>query len=155
MHKNTCKRYEKPILWGAWGSAFSGQTSSYFSKKVFAYEEIFPANPRYENKIMPLVGYFVMPDGTLIQDTTDTIVHFEQHVADPKLIPHTPLQKAVAWLLGFFGSVLFLKPAMHYRWSYMEEQRAYPEALFAEVMSSHRDLEHQRADIAPALARFS
>ena len=155
MHKNTGKRHEKPILWGARGSAFSGQTSSYFIKKGFAYEEIFPANPRYQNEIMLLVGYFVMPDGTLIQDTTDTIVHFEQHVADPKLIPHTPLQKAVAWLLGFFGCVLFLKPAINYRWTYMEEQRAYAEALFAEVMSPHRDLERQRTDIAPALARFS
>ena len=160
MYKNTGKTHEKPILWGAPGSAFSGKTRSYFIKKGIAYEEIFPPHPRYQNEIMPLIGYFVMPvvelpDGTLIQDTTDTIVHFEQHVAEPKLIPHTPLQKAVAWLLGFFSSELFFKPAMHYRWSYMEEQRAYVEALFAEVMSPHRDLERQRADMAPALARFS
>ena len=101
---------------------------------------------------MPVVE---LPDGTLIQDTTDTVVHFEQHVAELSLIPHTPLQKAVARLLGFFGSELFFKPAMHYRWSYMEEQRAYVEALFAEVMSPYRVLERQRADMAPALARFS
>lgn len=68
---------------------------------------------------MPLVGYLVVPvieltDGTLIQDTTDTIVHFEERYPQPALIPNTPLQKAIAWLVGFFGSEMFFKPAMHY-----------------------------------------
>ena len=37
----------------------------------------------------------------------------------------------------------------------MGEQRTYVEALVAEVMSPHQDLERQRADMAPTLARFS
>ena len=109
---------------------------------------------------MPLIGYFVMPvvelpDGTLLQDTTDTIVHFEQHRPEPALIPPAPLQKAVAWLLGFFGSELFLQPGLHYRWSYLEEQRPYLEALFAEILSPSRDLDQQRADVAPAFAALT
>ena len=120
MYKNTGKTHEKPTLWGAPGSAFSGNTRSYFIKMRIVYEEIFPFHLRYQNEIVPLIGYFVMPvvelpDSTRIQDTADTIVHFEQHVAEPKLIPPTPLQKAVACLLGFFGPELFLKLAMHYR----------------------------------------
>jgi glutathione S-transferase len=160
MYKNTGKTHQKPILWGAPGSAYSGKTRSYFIKKGIAYDEFFPPHPRYQNEIMPLIGYFVMPvvelpDGTLIQDTTDTIVHFEQQLAEPALIPSTPLHKAVAWLLGFFGSELFLQPGLHYRWSYLEEQRSYLEALFAEILSPSQDPEQQRADVAPAFAALT
>ena len=160
MYKNTGKTHQKPILWGAPGSAYSGKTRSYFIKKGIAYDEFFPPHPRYQNEIMPLIGYFVMPvvelpDGTLIQDTTDTIVHFEQQLAEPALIPSTPLHKAVAWLLGFFGSELFLQPGLHYRWSYLEEQRSYLEARFAEILSPSQDPEQQRADVAPAFAALT
>ena len=160
MYKNSGKTHPKPILWGAPGSAYSGKTRSYFIKKGIAYDELFPPHPRYQQEIMPLIGYFVMPvvelpDGTLLQDTTDTIVHFEQHRAEPALIPSTPLQKAVAWLLGFFGSELFLQPGLHYRWSYLEEQRPYLEALFAEILSPSQDPEQQRADVAPAFAALT
>ena len=40
----------------------------------------------------------------LIQDTTDTIAHFEEKIPEPALIPKTPVQKAVARLIGFFAS---------------------------------------------------
>ena len=76
-------------------------------------------------------------------------MHFEQQLAEPTLIPTTPLHKAVAWLLGFFGSESFLPTGLHYRWSYLEEQRSYLEAAFGEILSSHRDPERQRADLAP------
>ena len=101
MYKSTGKTHAKPILWGAPGSAYSGKTRSYFIKKGIAYEEIFPPHPRYQEEILPLIGYFVMPvvelpDGTLIQDTTDTIVHFEQVHPEPALIPSSPFHKAMA-----------------------------------------------------------
>ena len=61
MYKNTGKTHEKPILWGAPEAAFSGKTRSYFIKMGIVYEEIFPFHLRYQNEIMPLIGYFVMP----------------------------------------------------------------------------------------------
>ena len=153
MYKNTGKTHAKPILWGAPGSAYSGKTRSYFIKKGVAYQEIFPPHPRYQSEILPLIGYFVMPvvelpDGTLIQDSTDTIVHFEHIRPEPALIPPAPFQKAVAWLLGFCGSELFLQTVLHYRWSYLEEQRAYVEAVFADILSPHQD-----AVLSPACRR--
>ena len=153
MYKNTGKTHAKPILWGAPGSAYSGKTRSYFIKKGVAYQEIFPPHPRYQSEILPLIGYFVMPvvelpDGTLIQDSTDTIVHFEHIRPEPALIPPAPFQKAVAWLLGFCGSELFLQTVLHYRWSYLEEQRTYVEAVFADILSPHQDPEQQPAGSA-------
>ena len=144
MYKTTGKTHAKPILWGAPGSAYSGKTRSYLIKKGIDYQEIFPPHPRYQEEILPLVGYFVMPvvelpDGTLIQDTTDTIVHFEQVHPEPALIPSSPFHKAMAWLLGFCGSELFLQTILHYRWSYLQEQRAYVESVFADILASQQD----------------
>lgn len=159
MYKNSGKTHEKPILWGAPLSLYSGKTRSYLIKKGIEYQEVFGSHPRYGKEILPLIGYMVVPvveltDGTLIQDTTDTIVHFEDKVPEPALIPKTPLQRAVAWLIGFFGSEALLKQAMHYRWSYLDEQRPFLEAGFGRAMSGHRDMEKQRETVAPIMGYF-
>jgi glutathione S-transferase len=159
MYKNTGKTHEKPILWGAPLSLYSGKTRSYLIKKGIEYQEFFSSNNRYGKEILPLIGYMVVPvvelrDGTLIQDSTDTIVLFEQEVPEPALIPKTPVQRAVAWLIGFFGSEALLKTAMHYRWSYLDEQRPFLEAEFGRAISCHRSMERQREAAAPVMAYF-
>jgi glutathione S-transferase len=159
MYKNSGKTHERPLLWGAPGSLYTGKTRSYLIKKGIDYQEIFSAQPRFKEEIMPLVGYFAIPvteltDGTVIQDSTDTIVYFEEKYPEPPLIPKTSLQKATAWLIGFFGSEMFWKPAMHYRWSYLE-QRPFIEALFGRAISTHREMDKQREEVAPLMEFFS
>ncbi len=159
MEKNTGKTHEKPILWGAPGSAYSARTRSYLIKKGLPYQEIFPGHLRFQKEIVPLIGYFVMPvmelaDGMLIQDSTDTIVHFEQRFAENPLIPTTPRQRAIAWLLGFMGSEMMHKISLHYRWNYLDEDRPFTEATFGHFFSAHRDMELQRQEIAPIMAYF-
>ena len=152
MFKNSGKTHEQTILWGAPGSGFSGRTRSYLRKKGLAYQEIFPSHRRFHEEIVPLIGYFVMPvteltDGTLIQDSTDAVVYFEHAYPENPLIPSTPVQKAIAWLLGFFGSETLLKTAMHYRWSFVEEdRRPFTEATFGHFFSAYRDREKQRQE---------
>lgn len=159
MSATTGKRHEKPILWGAPGSGFSGRTRSYLIKKGIPFQQIFPGHPRFQQEIVPLIGYFVMPvmelrDSTLIQDSTDTLVHFEaQHPQNP-LIPTSPRQRAIAWLLSFFGSEMVIKIGMHYRWNYLEDDRPFTEATFGHFFSSHRDMDLQRKDIAPIMSYF-
>ena len=41
------------------------------------------------------------------------------------MIPSTPIQRAVAWLINAFGSDGLLQASMHYRWSYAVEQRTW------------------------------
>ena len=159
MSKSTGKQHDKPILWGAPGSGYSGRTRSYLIKKGIPYQQIFPGHPRFQQEIIPLIGYFVMPvmeltDGTLIQDSSETLLHFEAEYPDEPLIPQAPQQRAIAWLLAFFGSEMMLKIGMHYRWTYLEEDRPFAEATFGHFFSSHRDMELQRKDIAPIMAYF-
>lgn len=136
MFKNSGKSHKKVILWGVPASPFVGKTRSYLLKKGIDFQEIYSWHPRYHNEIAARIGTFVIPvveltDGTLIQDSTDTIVHFENSVAEPCLIPRTPVQKAVAWLIGFFGSEMLFSAGMHYRWSFLNENRPFLVAEFA------------------------
>lgn len=159
MSVTTGKQHDKPILWGAPGSGFSGRTRSYLIKKGIPYQQIFPGHPRFHQEIVPLIGYFVMPvmeltDGTLIQDSTDTLIHFEARHPENPLTPAAPQQRAIAWLLAFFGSDMVVKIGMHYRWSYLEDDRPFTEATFGHFFSSHRDMDLQRKDIAPIMSYF-
>lgn len=147
-------------MWGAPGSAYSAKTRSYLNKKGIDYQEIFPGQPRFMAEIIPHIGHFVMPimeleDGTLIQDSTDIIVYFEDRYPQNPLIPETPVLKALAWLLGYFGSESFLLPGMHYRWNYMDGQRPFMEATFGHFLSAARDMDAQRKVIAPIMDFFN
>jgi hypothetical protein len=44
---------------------------------------------------------------------------------------------------------------MHYRWSYVDQQRPFLEAAFGRAMSGHRDMEKQREAVAPIMDYFS
>lgn len=160
MFKTSGKTHEQPILWGAPGSLYTGKSRSYLIKKGIDYREMFPSNPRYGEEIMPLIGYFAIPvteltDGTLIQDSTDQILHFEQACAGPRMIPVSALQNAVAWLLGCFCSESMWKLGLHYRWTYLEHQRPFVEALFGRVTSTTKSTAGRRAAAAPVMTHFS
>lgn len=159
MNRNTRKTHDKPILWAARGSLYSGKARSYLIKKGIEYREISNSNPRFMEEVVPLIGHVAipvteLPDGTLIQDTTDTILHFEATVAAPALIPTSPLQHTVAWILGCFGSESMWKLGLHYRWTYLEEQRPFIEALFGRSVSSAKSAAERLQAAAPVMAKF-
>jgi glutathione S-transferase len=127
-------------LWGGPLSLYSGKTRSYLIKKGIPYRELHASHPDFVRRIVPAVGLVVVPvleapDGTLVQDTTRIFEYLEQRFPDPCVVPSSPLQNAVAWLIGAFGSEGLLQPAMHYRWSYRREQEAFLRAEFARILS--------------------
>jgi glutathione S-transferase len=159
MTKTTGKHHEKTILWGGPGSAYSARIYSYLVKKGIPFQRIFPGHPRFHEEIVPIIGYFVMPvmeltDGTLIQDSTDALRYWEAQVLENPLIPTSPQQKAISWLLAFFGAEMMLRIGMHYRWTYVEDDRPFAEAMFANFFSNQRDVESKRKDTAPIMDYF-
>jgi glutathione S-transferase len=157
MYKNTGATHDTPILWGTYNSFFTGKTRSYLIKKGVAHREMFRFHPRFKEVIVPLIGHFAIPvteltDGTLIQDTTDTILHFEHEIKEPALIPSSPLQCTVAWILGCFGSESMWKLGLHYRWTYLEQQRPFIEAEFGRSNSSGTNAKARLEDAAPVMA---
>jgi glutathione S-transferase len=118
------------VLWGSPHSFYTGKIRSYLIKKGLPYREEFLFDPQFQSRILPAVRLLVLPiletpEGRILQDTTDMIEHLEAERPQPLMVPETPVQKAVAWLLGAFGSEGLLTPGMHYRWSYRAEQENF------------------------------
>lgn len=158
MFRNSGQRHDKVQLWGGPASLWTGRVRAYFIKKRIDYQEIRSAHPRYKADIYPLLGYFAVPvteleDGTVIQDGTDTMEYFEARHPERPMIPATPVQRAVAWLVECFGCDLFFIPAMHYRWSF-PEQEAFIFTEFARVASLHTDPDKQFPDVEPTRSFF-
>jgi glutathione S-transferase len=130
---------QKPyILWGSQHSYYTGKIRSYLIKKGVPYREFLTSNPEFFSRVVPAIRHMVVPvietpDGRLIQDTTDMIEFFERAFPQPAMVPDAPLQKAVAWLLGAFGSEALLPAGMHYRWSYRAEQEQFLRAEFGRL----------------------
>lgn len=131
-------------LWGTPHSLYTGKIRSYLIKKGLPFRDLRPSNPDFATRIVPRISNFVVPvletpDGRVLQDTTDMIEYLEEAHPSPRMIPETPVQRAVAWLIGAFGSEQLLPAAMHYRWSYRAEQEAFLRAEFGRAVYSGPD----------------
>lgn len=131
-------------LWGVAHSFYTGKIRSYLVKKGVAFRELYPTHPRFQSVVVPAVGLMVVPiletpDGQILQDTSDMIDHVEAHTLETPMVPGTPVQRAVAWLLGAFGSEGLLPAGMHYRWSYRAQQEEFLRAEFGRALHTGPD----------------
>lgn len=113
-------------MFGAPLSLYSGKARAYLDWKAIDYVEKLPVDPVFTEEVVPQVGRPVIPvvqleDGTVLQDTTVIIDHFESTASGPSVYPATPRQRLAALLLESFGDEWLVIPAMHYRWHYNEE----------------------------------
>ncbi len=148
------------VLWGSPHSYYTGKIRSYLIKKGVPYREEFAFHPQFQARILPTVRHIVLPiletpDGRILQDTTDMIEHLEAVMPLPLMIPETPVQKAVAWLLGAFGSEALLPAGMHYRWSYRAEQENFLCAEFGRLLHRGPDREARYATARQTMQYFN
>jgi glutathione S-transferase len=113
-------------MFGAPLSLYSGKARAYLDWKGVDHTEKLPVDPVFVSEVLPQVGRPVIPvvrleDGTLLQDTTVIIDHFEDALPGPSIYPETPRQRLAALLFECFGDEWLVIPAMHYRWHYNEE----------------------------------
>ena len=139
-----------PTLWGTPHSMYTGKIRSYLIKKGLPFRELCPPHPRFRTTVRPAIRLSVAPvietaDGRTLQDTSDMIDYFEQHYPQPQMVPQTPVQNAVAWLLGAFGSEGLLPAAMSWRWSYRAEQEHFLRAEFGRGVHAGPDREARLA----------
>ena len=136
-------------LWGTAHSFYTGKIRSYLIKRGVAFRELYPTHANFQSVVVPAVGLMVVPvletpDGQVLQDTSDMIDHFEERWPDRSMIPETPVQRAVAWLLGAFGSEGLLPAGMHYRWSYRTQQEEFLRAEFGRAVHAGPDRAERR-----------
>lgn len=121
-------------------SYFSAKARSYLRYKgqqgVF-FQEALATLDIYKNAIQPLVGVNFIPvllvhdeNGAIkdaIQDTSLIIDYVEANFPTdtPSITPVTPVQKFVSYLVELWADEWLKMPAMHYRWSFLEENQKY------------------------------
>ena len=147
-------------LWGSPHSLYTGKIRSYLIKKGVPYRELTPIDPRFRAVVVPTVRHMVLPvletaEGRMLQDTTEMIEFVEARHAEPAMIPPTPVQRVLAWLIGAFGSEGLLPVAMHYRWSYRAEQEEFLRTEFGRPLYGGPDRAARRAAGAQLMGYFN
>ena len=141
------------ILWGTPHSLYTGKARSCLIKKGIAFAERCPSHPDYKARVRVAVGLVTFPvletpDGQFIQDSTDIVTYLEtldSGVQPKSMMPSTPVQLAVAKLIDGFGLEGLLQVAMHYRWSYRDEQELFLQTEFGRGLYAGADREARRA----------
>ncbi len=154
------------ILYGADHSLYTGKVRAYLRYKGLNWEERAATREVYKSLIIPRVGAPIVPvletaAGEYIQDSTDIIDFLETRHRQRPVYPATPVQRLVALLLELYGDEWLLIPAMHYRWSVLEQQRDFilgefgrlsaPDASRAEQIAIGEHTSRVFAGMVPAL----
>ncbi|MCF8095856.1 MAG: glutathione S-transferase [Desulfobacteraceae bacterium] len=131
---------ETCILYGAPCSLYTGKARSYLIKQGIGYREISPGAQHFVNDVVPAVHRWRIPVIELsgpeyIQDSTMIIEHFEKQPRIPSLLPDTPKQKIISLLIDVLGAEGLLRPAMHYRWNFKDENNDFLKENFRTLVS--------------------
>ena len=113
-------------LYGSSLSLFTGRARSYLIKSGLMYREIVPVSSHYVEQVFPKMGgrrsvpVIETGEGVVIRDGAAIIDHYEKINGD-SFSPATAKQKALSLLFDVIGTEGLLRPAMHYRWNFPEE----------------------------------
>ncbi len=127
-------------LYGAPVSLYTGKARAYLRRQGIDFVERSPGCDRYLNEIVPQIGRWIIPvletpDGEIIQDGADIIDHFEkgpgQNLKAFDSYPHDATLRAIAHVFEMFGGEGLLRPAMHYRWNFDDQNLDYLNAEFS------------------------
>ncbi|MEJ2530265.1 MAG: glutathione S-transferase [Halioglobus sp.] len=138
------------ILYGGELSLYTGKVRAYLRYKGLNWEERVATREVYRDIILPNVGAPIIPvletaDGRYVQDTTEIIDFLEARHPAASVYPDTPLQKLVALLLECYGDEWLVIPAMHYRWSVLDQQYDFIMSEFGKLSAPEASLAEQVA----------
>ena len=110
-------------------SLYSGRARSYLIKAGIPFREYSTGHESYKANIVPQAKLRTVPtletcEGQVIRDGAAIIEHFESITGRP-FQPTTPKQRVVSALFDLIGSDGLLRPAMHYRWNFLEENEKF------------------------------
>lgn len=136
------------ILYGSEHSLYTGKARAYLRFKGLPWEERLATRDVYRNVILPNIGAPIIPvletaSGEYVQDTTDIIDYLEARHPQTSVYPTTPVQRLVALLFELYGDEWLLIPAMHYRWSVLDQQYDFVMSEFGKLSAPDASYEEQ------------
>ena len=110
-------------------SLYSGRARAYLIKNNIPFEERSTGHESFKAEVLPksklpTIPTLVTTDGEVIRDGAAIIEHFEARNGRP-CRPTSPRQAIVSALFDLIGSEGLLRPAMHYRWNYQQENKDF------------------------------
>ncbi len=126
-------------LYGAAHSLYTGRARSYLIKAGIGYRESGTNTDYFRDTIVPKAGGRLglptveLADGWVIRDGAAIIDHFEAAQGHP-FRPRTPKQRILSLLFDVIGAEGLLRPAMHYRWNFPDENLALIKRHFEWLM---------------------
>jgi glutathione S-transferase len=132
-------------LYGITHSLYSGRARSYLIKNGVPFREISSGHTSFKSEVLPesklaTIPVLVTPEGTVIRDSGAIIEHFEQSNSR-RFQPSSPKQQIVSALFDLIGTSGLLRPAMHYRWNYLEENGEFLHYHFLHSQPEHPERE--------------
>lgn len=118
-------------LYGMPASLYTGKVRSYLRKQRIPFVEYGANSEDFFGRVVPETRRFIIPvietpDGDLVQDGADIIDYFEERAAGEfSVYPDSPLLNSISLLFELFGGEGLLRPAMHYRWNFDEENLTF------------------------------
>ena len=130
-------------------SLYSGRARSYLIKQGIPFQELSTGHESFKAEVLPkgklpTIPTLVTPDGDVIRDGAAIIEHFEAANGRPSR-PSTPRQQIVSALFDMVGTDGLLRPAMHYRWNFPEENLSFIQYHF---LHSQRETPEREAKTA-------
>ena len=124
-------------LYGAPLSLYTGKVRSYLIKNQLPYRERTPTSTHFAENVLPRAKMTMMPtlettEGEVIRDGAAIVEYFESAAGRPAT-PTTPRQRILSRLFDVIGMEGLLRPAMHYRWNFAEENEAFLRFHFASL----------------------
>ncbi len=106
-------------------SLYSGRARSYLIKQGIPFQELSTGHESFKAEVLPkgklpTIPTLVTPEGEVIRDGAAIIEHFEAANGRP-CQPLGPRQQLISALFDVIGTDGLLRPAMHYRWNYPED----------------------------------
>ena len=133
---------DKPhILYAMPHSLYSGRARSYLIKNRIPFEERSTGHESFKAEVLPkgklpTIPTLVTPEGEVIRDGAAIIEHFETTSGRP-CQPAGGCQQVISALFDVIGTDGLLRPAMHYRWNFPDENLAFVRYHF---LHSQRDM---------------
>lgn len=127
------------VLYGWHLSYFAGKARCYLRYKGIPFVDqdvdMFTLTRRIKRKtgevVMPVLR---TPQDEWIQDTSLIIDRMEAAFPSRSVVPDTPVQKCVAYLLEAWGDEWWIPIAMHTRWSYAENYALFEKEAGASLL---------------------
>lgn len=135
-------------LYGGDLSYYTGKARAYMRYKGLDFVEKTATRAVYKDIIVPKVGAPIVPvletaAGEIVQDTTEIIDFLEQRHPDSPVYPSAPTQKLVSLMLEHYGDEWLVIPAMHYRWSVLDDQYDFIMGEFGRLSAPEESPEKQ------------